>query len=879
MNSSQPARDSLIAAATQRGLRVVFNRGAVGGPLCFAGEGPGADEDAQGVPFCGVSGRLLDQMIQEASLDKQACWFTNVYKVRPPDNDLSRLPELGIPDHTYVDEFLEELNSRKPTFIIACGATPLSALCPQTVNYETKKAGISHWRGSLLVSPLLSYPHYVFPIYHPAFILREWSEKYFNGFLLEKLRGEYEYWCKHGALQPLTQRELIYEPSYEDSYDYLNQLLLGREPVSVDIELLRRKLPYTISLARTAYSAISICFADYSFDQQATLWRTLSRILSTRSQVGQNYFNFDIHYLRACGLDVCVDAVHDTKIRHNLIWPELPHKLELQTIQYTREPYYKEEGRSWNKVAGQGKRQLMRYNCKDSCVTREIFDVQELELADQPSLRKFYNEHEQPLAAHMHRMSYRGIFCDLAKLKELRFEIDRQLAASAQTMEFMTNQRIAVSAEDQKTKPGSININAPQQLIKVLKMRGLKIPKVRVSGKETTSEEALNKLFGETGDTFLNEVLKVRELGKIKSTYVDARLVDGVLYSDSVVGGTVTGRRASKAFPLGFGVNGQNFPKHSKLGKAFRACLIARPGKIFINCDQISAEDWIVQGIIADQSRDESGIVDLRSGVDRHCKLAMFVFGLPEDKCNKAAEKAGLIFRYVGKRTRHAGHYDMRGNKMSAVLAKEGYSVPPDNCDLLLARFHQREPNIRQVFQEYVKREITNRRRLTNLFGRPRDFFGFCPWRDNGEVFREGFAQIPQGTIGDNTGEAFLYCERKAPGLVVAETHDSLTLEVDDDLDSIFFGVALLRRAFHNRLIFPGGFELFIPVEFEIGYDMNNLFGIGDELKACESLTKTGLMNTLTGLRQSAKLQRSTISGAPALVLPQVSSVESGMTA
>lgn len=287
---------------------------------------------------------------------------------------------------------------------------------------------------------------------------------------------------------------------------------------------------------------------------------------------------------------------------------------------------------------------------------------------------------------------------------------------------------------------------------------------------------------------------------------------------------------------------------------------MARPGRILLSCDQVSAEDWIVQGIIADVSTDESGINALKSGIDRHCKLAMFIFGLPESDCSKTAERAGKIFRYVGKRTRHAGHYGMRGNKLSAVLAKEGFTVPSTMCDFLLDRFHSVEPNIHGVFQHFVEREVTDRRCLSNLFGRRRDFFGFCPWRDNSEVFREAYSYIPQGTVGDNTGEALLTCERYGD-FVVLESHDALTLEIEDNLDSVFFGVQLLKKAFHRMLRFKHGYELEIPVEFELGYNFKDTVACGD-------LSKTGLMNTLTTLQQHQKAQELTTSGVqPALLL------------
>lgn len=834
----------------------------MGAPVLALGESPGADEDSSGFPFVGVSGRLLDQMLAESNFDKSDVWFSNVYKIRPPGNDLDKLESLGIPLSVFHDELLEELHIHKPVFIIACGSTPLSFLCPQTVSSKTDKSGISHWRGSLLQSPKLSWPHYVFPIYHPAFILREWAEKYFNTFLLCKLRAELEFYKSNAALQPLPERELIVEPSFPEAYEYLSDIIQQTNgasyPCSVDIELLRRRIIYCCSFSKNANSSMSVGFGDYSGNDAIRIFRLMDKILSTIPCVGQNYINFDAHWFHHSGFNCNVNRADDTRIRHNVLWPELPHKLEVLTMQYTREPYYKEEGRTWNKIAGTGKRQLMRYNCKDTCVTREAYDVQEMEFADNPKLRAVYDS-DIDLSRKLHYVAYRGISVDQTELAQLALDIKTKLAETNTRIEQLISAPAVFSAAEQKKKPGSINIASSQQLVKLLLQRGLKVPKDRFSGNYTTSEEKLHTLFAESGDVLLNEVLTVRELNKIKTTTVEAKLVNNTFYSDFVVGGTETGRRSSRAFPVwlvgeresGFGGNGQNIPKHSKLGKQFRRALKARPGKILLSCDQISAEDWIVQGIIVDQSGDMSGINDLRSGVDRHCKLAMFVCSMPEDKCNKTAEKNGFIFRYIGKRTRHGGHYDMRGNKMSGVMAKEGYSVPSAQCDKLLERFHMAEPNIKGVFHEYVQRTLTNTRHLDNLFGRGRDFFGFCPWRDNSEVFRVGYAYIPQGTVGDNTGRALRYCEQRAFGRVVSESHDSIILEIDDNFESIYFGVQLLKKAFNNVLRFPKGFELLIPIEFELGYNITDTIGLGDQILKTQSLEREGLKVSWEKLRES----------------------------
>ena len=102
----------------------------------------------------------------------------------------------------------------------------------------------------------------------------------------------------------------------------------------------------------------------------------------------------------------------------------------------------------------------------------------------------------------------------------------------------------------------------------------------------------------------------------------------------------------------------QNLPKQSKLGKEFRYCLVADLGKIFVSCDQAQAEDWVVSTIIAEMFAETQRDSDeLKAGVDRHKHLAMQIFQKPESECTK---DCGTMYRYLGKKTRHAGNYGMK---------------------------------------------------------------------------------------------------------------------------------------------------------------------------------------------------------------------------
>ena len=383
--------DLLKAALAAKGHRYVGTRGNLRGPVCLIGEAPGADEDIAGVPFCGASGRELDRMLAEAGIDNNHCWWTNPYKSRPPDNKIDRLVELGVPIELFREQFFEELAEYKPTFLCPLGATPLALLCPFTVDKRSGKAQIGKYRGSILRSPLLPWDHYVVPAIHPAFLFRDWSERQIDVLCLARVSEELSYWRQHGSLQPLPQRRIIAEPPADDAIDYLRRVLSSpaETVVSIDIENIgvyrgkyktkqRNRIPYVIGFATSPDLGISIGLGEYEPEKTLTVWKLIDEVLRTKRQVGQNYYTHDLPWLQYIGFSPSVGLCDDTLVRHHTLWPELSHKLEFQTFQYTREPYYKDEGKNWTVKE---RARMKAYNVKDVCVTLECYLAQEAEFA------------------------------------------------------------------------------------------------------------------------------------------------------------------------------------------------------------------------------------------------------------------------------------------------------------------------------------------------------------------------------------------------------------------------------------------------------------------------------------------------------------------
>ena len=141
---------------------VVFEDGLRTAPLMFIGEGPGADEDAKGVPFVGRAGQLLTGMIKAMGRDRAsqdpatAVYIANIVKCRPPNNR-NPAPEEAGPCLGYLHR---QIALVRPKVIVLLGAVPLGWLM--------QKTGIMRQRGHWL--EYAGIP--VMPTFHPAYLLR-----------------------------------------------------------------------------------------------------------------------------------------------------------------------------------------------------------------------------------------------------------------------------------------------------------------------------------------------------------------------------------------------------------------------------------------------------------------------------------------------------------------------------------------------------------------------------------------------------------------------------------------------------------------------------------------------------------------------------------
>jgi DNA polymerase len=146
---------------SERRTQIVFGVGNPDADLLFVGEGPGQEEDRQGIPFVGRAGELLTQMIEKGlGIPRAEVYICNIVKCRPPENRTPLADEVAT-CRPYLDGQIEAV---RPRVIVALGKPAASLLLGRDVPI-TRVRGIWHeYRGI----PLM-------PTFHPAFILRQYT--------------------------------------------------------------------------------------------------------------------------------------------------------------------------------------------------------------------------------------------------------------------------------------------------------------------------------------------------------------------------------------------------------------------------------------------------------------------------------------------------------------------------------------------------------------------------------------------------------------------------------------------------------------------------------------------------------------------------------
>lgn len=321
--------------------------------LVLLGEAPGLNETLYGKPFIGEAGDELTRMLSDAGLDRSSIYLTNVFKSRPPSNDIDLFfaprsdpdAEVDLPARAgrylrselreQYDSLLPELVRVAPRLVVALGSTAAWFLLG-----ESK---ISSLVGNLY-PPTAKRPFSVLPTYHPSFVLRQW--KYRTTVVANFIKAR-EYLQTPIAAGPANGMgkalfpnfKLKINPMLDEVLAWRDRLILAPR-IAVDIETAFGQIR-TIAFADSPTTAICIPFWEPpkrsywpDAESEALAWAAVREILRSPGRKILHNSPYDIIYLyRGMGLSLG-GVIEDTMLAAHALEPELPKGLGFLAATY-----------------------------------------------------------------------------------------------------------------------------------------------------------------------------------------------------------------------------------------------------------------------------------------------------------------------------------------------------------------------------------------------------------------------------------------------------------------------------------------------------------------------------------------------------------------
>jgi uracil-DNA glycosylase family 4 len=757
--------------------------------LMIVGEAPGKEENEQKIPFVGPTGQIVNDLLRECGISRNDVWMTNVVKYQPPFNDFTKLGLIQVDLQESIQKlWQEEIYALRPNCILAVGDRALEAL--------TGLSGILSYRGSILHA--IDGAQKVVPTIHPAALFPKKSQN-------SNLPWVYLKLIKHDfqrAVDESRTREFnLPDRTHDIASNSLDVYRFFREydklkKTSPDIESINC-VPVSISFAFNRNHSLTIpllskignvALTDMTRHEVAECWKFIQEALLEKELVGQN-FKYDEYKLGLIGFR-CGKLVSDTLLKTHTIFPELPiKKLEVQTSIWTREPYYKEEGKEPKIGRSFDVRKFFIYNGKDSCVTLEIDEEQEGDLRglgeslNLPLLDFYYNYVMRKHKLYL-KIENLGFMVDMARKTELK-EVYEGLR------ELQHDRLVGKIGHE-------VNVKSYPDIFQLL-YREMKFREMK---RDPTSEDTITSLLGnhckgkdaQIKKEILEGILEERRIRDQLSRQINFEPdYDGTCKTSYKISGTETARRSTNILkkpmrPKKIGLSFHTISTHGRLAKDIKSMFIPRKGKVFIKGDASQAEPRIVAVLSQDWELLE--VMQART-IDIHRRTAALIFGYTptlvlKGECPVAdkMEKDGPE-RYTGKTTRMAGLYDVQKHTFMTTFNTNAqkYEVPINisewRAGQMLELFHNASPLVKKVFHRDIQDALRSSRTLVSPFGRPRIFNA----RMDEDIFKEGYAFIPQATVADLVDNAALSVDDELgeESCIISENHDALTLEAPMD--------------------------------------------------------------------------------------------------
>lgn len=458
---------------------------------------------------------------------------------------------LGRSEIDYLELYENDLprslkESQKYTVCVSLGERPLTL----TSGHNS----LSKWH----LSPLDALPgltaRKVIPTFSPSQIKADWTLSLYLELALKRAREEHT--TREYDRKP---KRFLLNPDLDTTLSTLRDLRTATT-LSVDIETGRGQIN-TVGFAWSASDAIAINVLPERCSAVAykELWSHIGALIENDSRkICQNGI-YEILYFSRYGLTLR-NFHHDTMVAQKFLWPELEKGLDNVGRIYTREPYWKDDGRA---VAGEGTRKdwgnirdwpkHYDYNCKDTSNTLEATVAQRRDLAARGQLA-FFDDYLMKLHTPLREMCLRG----LPLLAERKAALTAEFTARA---ELLT-----------KNLTKEINPRSSKQKLLLFREKGYAIPKKRNKKKGTSADSldalSLKKLrIKHPDDTDIKTLLELAHIEKQLSSYLrtQADPLDGNVRFSLDPHGTETGRWAGYKDPWDRGFNPQTIPDSVKM--------------------------------------------------------------------------------------------------------------------------------------------------------------------------------------------------------------------------------------------------------------------------------------------------------------------------
>lgn len=782
---------------------------------------PSSEEYLSKKPLSDYAGGAFFSIMGKVGLMKNSCFIMSLLPEMPepgstglPDFEKLLSPRKTCPGPGWVhvpngwaapelisakEKALEIIRKVSPRIVIALGDGALWAL--------TGYLGVGKWRGSRL-SPA-EHPFTVVPML-PARTLTSQPESAVSFQIdLRRVKNIYE-----GTQLPRVYNFTI-KPTFGEATATLLELLekANSGPLRISGDLETRGGHITcLGIAWSETDAICLPFITtdddspffWTVDEEAFLVALIAQLFMHPNvdSVGQNYLYDCQYYWRHWGF--LPINVRDTMVGHHAKYSNLRKGLDYLSSFYAHDHvYWKDEIDGWDPAMGE--RQYWEYNCKDACITWEIWPEITSGVEESKSWQAHF-DFQQSLFFPVLRMMNRGIRIDTNLRKSLHNEltiagIDRQ-----EKIQFILGH--------------DLNVNSSVQMKKLF-YEDLKLPAARnfKTGNLTADANAL-AMFAEHEPMLkplCQVILEQRSIGVFLHTFVEAELDhDGRMRCSFSIAGPTTFRFASRENAFNSGMNLQNIPvaeKQKIKDKDYvklpniRKLFIPDPGYTYFDMDLDRADLQVVIWEANDKEMKRA----LLLGLDMHCVNACDVFdikGIPYDELRESHPnyhdhrgRIGEARRGKTKAGVHATNYGVGDRKLAQTLG-----ISTAEAARFRAKWFGAHPGIR-AWHVRTETALSKRGYIENKFGARLYNFG----RVN---LPEFLGWLPQSTVAGVINRALVAIDEAAENGFTTiqlhiQVHDSLagqfrTTEREKEIATLK-NLARIPIPYEDPLIIPVG--------------------------------------------------------------------------